>query len=63
MNTPSKDDPPEYGTYGSAPLEVITETPRRIEHETTLVSLDGQAGPSGLNKKKFTVTPAHDPLK
>lgn len=63
LNAP-RNSLPEYGVSSTAPLEAITETPRRIAHETTLVSIDGpcQPGPSGLAKKKFTVTPAHDPL-
>lgn len=52
----------DYMKCGSAPLDRISETPKRIQQESTLVSIDGQAGPSGGNKKKFTVTPALDPL-
>lgn len=53
--------PDDYLKYSSAPLEVITETPRKIQHEPTLVSMEGQPGPSSI-KKKFIVTPAHDQL-
>jgi hypothetical protein len=52
----------EYFKCGSAPLEIITEVSRKIQHESTIISIDGQPGPSGERSRKFIVTPAQDPL-
>jgi hypothetical protein len=41
-------------------LDAIVEMPKKIQHDSILVSIDGQPGPSGI-KKVFTVTPAYDP--